>query len=1434
MQQFYRVGLDVGSTTSKVVLIDQYDKIIFSDYCRHQTRIHSIVNQQFEKIGVITGNHPVGLHCTGSAGLGLAEKLQIPFIQEVIASAEVIKKHYPQVKTLIDIGGEDSKMIFFNENKPPDIRMNGNCAGGTGAFIDQMASLLHVSLPELDQLAANHQNIYTIASRCGVFAKTDVQNLISRKIPKQDIAASVYQAVAIQTMNTLARGFDIVTKVMFIGGPFTFLPYLTEIFAKELHLSPKDRMQPSHSELIPALGAALSGQNSKKNFAINQLQEKLISSTQPDYKKNRLNPLFESKEEFTKWNQNRINIHVPQIDVKNYKENTCFLGIDSGSTTTKIAVTGTNGEMLFGYYAPNKGNAIEAVMQGLQALKKQLDDAGMLQNLHIARTAVTGYGEDLIRAAYGVDTGIVETIAHYVAAQFFKPDVSFVLDIGGQDMKAVFVNNSIVNRIELNESCSSGCGSFIQTFGDSLGYPIADFAKLACLAKAPADLGTRCTVFMNSKVKQSLRENATVEDIAAGLSISVIKNALFKVLKLHDVTEMGSQIIVQGGTFKNPSVHRALEIIAERKVNCTNISELMGAYGAALTAMKQYHKTPEISGFVPLEKLYQMEQLKTRQLHCKGCENNCTITRFTFANGNVFYSGNKCEKMYSAKGEKNNEKGFNLFQYKLDLLFKRSGKAKNQKTNKKTQTLRIGIPRVLNFYENFPFWNTLFTECGIEIVISEPSTMKIYQKGLGSVMSDSICFPAKIVHGHIIQLAESGVDRIFYPIVYYEKNDYEQTINTFNCPIVSSYPDVIRSSVNPEKRFQIPFDSPTITFDDVHLLRKACFIYLKKLGVKKNIFESAFHKSIQAQHNFKQQLRKKADEIINRAIAQNRTLTVVAGRPYQVDELINHKSTEILTGMGADVISEDAVPHPQNVKLNELHVLSQWTYTNRLYHAAHWAGKQKQNIQFVQLNSFGCGPDAISIDEATQILKSYNKNHTLIRLDDITSTGSIRLRLRSMIESLRINPSEKNPLQRNKRLTTSIFQPDDTQRTIIAPSFATMYSPFLPALFSASGFKLEILPEPDNTSVNLGLKYANNEICYPATIIVGDIIKALQSGKYKRDKIAVAITQTGGQCRASTYLSLIKKAMVAAGFSDIPVVAVCTGGEAMNKQPGFQIEWKKIMTIAFAGALYADSLAKMYYSTVVREKHKGTTKAVLQKYQKIVNDAIITKNIKEVYRLLKQAVEEFNQIETNNKNYPKIGVVGEIYVKYNSFGNNYAVDWLIEQGIEVVVPPLIEFFTHEFVNFDVKKKAHLERASLSDIYVFFIENFAKWHIHRVNRILSRFKFYDPFHNIRDLSRKAANILNLANQFGEGWLIPAEIAAFAEQGIHNVISLQPFGCIANQIIAKGVEKRIRDLYPDMNLLFLDFDNGTTEANMLNRLHFMVKNVQENKSKKSINA
>jgi len=1408
----YTAGIDIGSTTAKIAMVDESARIIYSEYKRHNAKIYQTVDSLLENAGKTSGNCEISLLITGSAGIGVAEKTSIPFIQEIIASTEVIKKQHPSVKILIDIGGEDSKMIFFHPNKVPDIRMNGSCAGGTGAFIDQMANLLNVSLPELNELAKDYKHIYPIASRCGVFAKTDIQNLVSRKIPKQDIAASIFHAVAIQTINTLARGIDITPKIMFAGGPFTFLSELSKFFLNNLKVNQSDIITPTNPELLPALGAAIIENEVRFDTTLEELREKLNADDKNTIKaKHRLPPLFNSKKEFDEWDSERINTRVKQISLDDYKGTTCCIGIDSGSTTTKIVAIGSNKELLFKYYHNNNGNAIDSVIKELREFNTELKRHN--KSIRIVKTAVTGYGEDLIKAAFGIDIGMVETIAHYTAAKHFNDKVTFILDIGGQDMKSIFINNGIINRIELNESCSSGCGSFIETFSNALGHKISDFAQMACESNTPCDLGTRCTVFMNSKVKQSLRENAYTEDIAAGLSYSVIKNALYKVLKLKDISELGEHIVVQGGAFKNPSIHRALELMTERKVICSDIPEQMGAYGAAIIAHDEYIKNNTETSFIGLSGLEHTNNYPINQLICKGCENNCTITKFIFSNNNVFYSGNKCEKTFSNKGTAN-EKGFNLVDYKYKLLFNRNNKGKGKQT--------IGIPRVLNTYENFPFWNTLLTECGFNVKLSSPSTMKLYEKGLGTVMSDSICFPAKLVHGHIIDLAEKKVNRIFYPLVIYETNEYKDAQNSYNCPIVTGYPDVIRSSVNIENKYNIPFDSPTITFNNESLLKKACYQYLKKLGVSRTAFNKAFQQSLSAQKEYKAAIRNKAKEIIDTANKNNRLLVVLGGRPYHADPLINQMTPDVLTDLGVDVITEDAIPGEM---LSEVQTISQWAYPNRIYNAAHWIANQNENIQFIQLNSFGCGPDTLAIDETIEILKSKGKNHTLIRIDEITSTGSIHLRLRSMIESLKLR--NKNQSITKNRLDVAPFEEKDTRRTILAPQFSEIYSRFFPTLFELSGYKLVNLPPPDKDSVEYGLKYSNNEICYPATIIVGDIIKALKSGKYNLDDTAIGITQTGGQCRASSYLSLIKKGLIAAGYSDVPVIAISAGGKTINNQPGFNFNWKKVLKPAFISALYADSLAKMYYSTVVREVNKGESKATLDKYLNLVQDKIKNKDIAGTFDLLRNAVYDFNDIEVNNKDYPKIGIVGEIYVKYNSFGNYHVIDWLISQGIEVVVPPLVDFFMQIFVNTHVNKKAKLQKTEFSDIFAFFIEQLANKYIRKTEKIISDFRYYKPFENIKHIADKASNILNLANQFGEGWLIPAEIASFADEGINNVVSLQPFGCIANQIISKGVEKRIKDLYPEMNILFLDFDSGTSDVNILNRLHFMVKNVNEQK-------
>ena len=817
-----------------------------------------------------------------------------------------------------------------------------------------------------------------------------------------------------------------------------------------------------------------------------------------------------------------------------------------------------------------------------------------------------------------------------------------------------------------------------------------------------------------------------------------------------------------------------------------------------------------------LDNLDRLIDYQSKQLRCKGCENLCIVTKFSFSGGNSYYSGNKCENVFTNKG-KAIVRGENLYRYKNELL--------NACVVEQPAAPRhiIGIPRVLNMFENLPFWSALLRGCSIEVVLSAPSTTKMYEKGLGTIMSDSICFPAKLVHGHIFDLAERKVERIFFPMVIYERFEHKDAVNTYNCPIVSSYAEVIRSSVNPEMRWGIPMDSPVISFADELLLERACYRYLRTLSVDKTMFRKAFSEAKEAQAVFRKSITNRAREIITRANTENRTVIVLCGRPYHTDSLINSKAPDMLAEMGADVLSEDSVSELSS--LPKLQVLPQWTYPNRIYHAAAYVCTQADNMQLVQINSFGCGPDAITINETREILRSAGKAYTLVRVDEITSTGSLRLRLRSMLESLVLRKISNTSLPKTERRQAAFFEKDDRRRTILAPCFSQIYSRLLPPLFALAGYKFENLPVADRMSVEAGLKYANNEICYPATIVIGDVIKALQSGRYNRDEVAVGITQTGGQCRASTYLSLIKKALIAAGFDDIPVIAIGTEGKVINSQPGFKVNWLMLLPAVLAAFCYTDSLAAMYYSTAARETQKGDAAYLLEKYLRAVQSQIVRKNLNNVFHLLRRAVTDFNAVPVDNLHHPRIGIVGEIYIKYNSFGNLNMVDWLISQGVEVVVPPLIDFFLQTFVNTDVNKQQHLSRSSSwLDMMTYFFEQYANRYVNRTNRIMKRFIRYEPSHDIREMSVKAVEILNLATQFGEGWLIPGEIAAFAENGVNNVVSVQPFGCIANHVVSKGVEKRIRDRYPDINLLFLDFDSGMSEVNILNRLHFMVKNVE----------
>ncbi len=1398
-------GIDIGSTTVKMVILDKQNIPLFTNYRRHDAQIHRTMKDILLEILNALGDLCINLRITGSAGMGFSERTGIPFIQEVIASAEVTQNLYPDVKTLLDIGGEDSKLILFNGKGRFDIRMNGNCAGGTGAFIDQMAVLLGIPIEDINSLAGRHRSIYPIASRCGVFAKTDIQALMSRGVSSPDIAASVFHAVALQTLNTLARGFFPKPKIIFTGGPLTFLPMLKDVLLEKIGLTKEDMIELLYPELFSAIGAAVSTQPKAFEKSVSELLT-LITSDRPVVTTGNDHPacLFHNHEEYNQWKQQRF-IRVKHAQLHDLHGVDCFVGIDSGSTTTKMVLIDNEGRIALDYYTYNKGDHVAAVQEGVQYLSDTLRGSGI--EVRIAGTAATGYGEDFIKTVFGLDLGVVETLAHYRAARHLVNDVDFMLDIGGQDMKAMFIENGIVQKIEINEACSSGCGTFLQTFAQILKCSVTDFAEKACLSPSPSDLGSRCTVFMNSRVKQFLREGADIQDMAAGLAYSVVRNCLTKVLKINNFSKLGNTIVVQGGTFLNPSVHRAFEKLTGKKVFCPEIAGLMGAFGCALTVRDLYHEEDFLSkSLSDFEKMGDVGECRNRSIQCNGCANQCSVSKLEFGNGVIFHSGNRCERIFN-NGGKQTRKGVDLAQFKEDLLFNRNMRPSG------SIRCKIGIPRVLNMYENFPFWCTLFVELGIEVQLSSPSNTVLYEKGAGTIMSDSICFPAKLVHGHIMDLIERGVGRIFYPNIVYERNEPEG-FNSYNCPIVTGYPDVIRSSINPEKRFGIPYDTPIITFKDLHLLKKSCIRYLKAFGISRREILRAFSKALHVAQVFRQDLQKRADEIVRAAEKEGRKVILLVGRPYHLDRLINHGVPEMLSQLGVDMITEDSVPFSGN--LDDVQVLTQWSYTNRLYNAGKYAGSKK-NVEVVQLNSFGCGLDAIATDELTEILKSYGKNLTLVRVDEIASPGSIKLRLRTLVESPAFkHGAYKKDVNGRKRLPP--FTTADRSRKVLVPFFSKFHSPFVETVFRDLGHNFEVLPPPTRDSLDMGLRYTNNEICYPAIIVVGDLLKALSSGQYDLNNVAVGITQTGAQCRASNYASLIKKGLLGAGY-DIPVITVHFKSATLNEQPGFEFSRIQLMKIGLYALAFADALSLMYHPMLVREREKGTAWRIVQNYLNLWHSDSLRSRQKTL-TLLEKAVEAFNRVPVYEGIFPKVGLVGEIYAKYNDFCNHHVIDWMTQNGVEVEVPCLMNFFTQGFVNYRVDIEKRVERKSIFSSLSLFVERRVNHFLMQVDAILRHYRYYKPFPEINDIAAKAARIVDLANQYGEGWLIPGEIIKMAEEGIENILCLQPFGCIANQVIAKGIEKRMRDIYPNLNILFVDLDANTSEANMFNRLHFLI--------------
>ena len=1472
MEKTYYIGLDVGSTTAKIAVIDSDNRVIYSKYERHNARVNELVSQYFDEILALTGDAEARICVTGSVGMATAEQLQAEFVQEVVAASVYARTAHPEAKALIDIGGEDAKVIFFKKNGNMELRMNGNCAGGTGAFIDQMSVLMGVENQKMSELAMKAEHVYPMAARCGVFAKTDIQNLMARNLPEADIAASIFHSIAVQTVVTLSHGISFEAPILLCGGPLTFLPALRKAFCDYLHLSPNDFIVSENSNLIPALGCAYRAKSAESAASVSVLRSRMKKEIQTEWTSSLL-PLFKNEKEHQEWLKSKAKFATETQPLNKGKQQV-VIGIDSGSTTTKIVAVRVNaetpaGDIVFTNYRLNLGNPIKAVADGLNALKQEAALRGA--ELEIVGSCSTGYGEELIKAAFGLDSGIIETMAHERAAASLMPDVSFILDIGGQDMKAIFVEKGAVVRMELNEACSSGCGTFIQTFANNMGYSVGDFAQLACQSKAPCDLGTRCTVFMNSKVKQVLREGASVADISAGISYSVIKNCLYKVLKLHGNENLGGKIVVQGGTMRNDAVVRAFELLTHTEVARSNMPELMGAYGCALHAAADYKHRTSAEDTNPassrsIDDLQNLAHYETKQLQCKGCENHCYVSRYTFAGGNRFYSGNKCERVFNNKGA-NGIKGKNIYEYKYSLLFDRE---EVNPLEVAKHNVKVGIPRILNMYEEYPFWNALLRAAGLGVILSSDSTFSQYEGALNTVMSDNICFPAKLAHSHLKELNENPkVDRILMPYVVYEHNDDpKNTLNSFNCPVVSGYSDVIKSVINLKK----PIDTPVINFAQPKALEKQITDYLKQLGVSKKTARKALREALYAQAVYAAEIKKQGWEILK----SNKGLTILlAGRPYHTDPLIQHKLSEMIANLGVNVISEDIArgnlfadfkdfnledlaaerneaalaSQDNNEAYNcqpETYLVKQWAYMNRILKAAQWAAEQGDEVHFVQMTSFGCGPDSFIQDEIRDIMKRHNKPFTLLKIDDVSNIGSLKLRVRSLIESLKGVKEVKSEERRVKKQCsaaegkanstlntqhlqqTKVFTKQDIHRKILAPFMTEYLTPIIPPILKLIGYDVEVLPMSNEVSAELGLKFANNEVCYPATLIVGDIIKALKSGRYDLNNTAVVMSQTGGQCRATNYAGLIKRAMISNGFQDIPLLTLgvtASTGEASgstddkqdyNEQDGFNVPWLKYSQIIVTAIFYGDAINEMYNACIVRERKPGIARELRDKYMQLIDGPIAQNSAKELIRLLEQAAEEFNQM-TLDRELPKVGIVGEIFLKFNPFAHQFLEQNIISRGIEVVPPLLAPFFLQEFVNVEIQKHMRLSCTKVPDFIIKgAYQALIGRRLRQVNKAAGKFRYFRPFTNIYDDAKDVQGLVSLAAQFGEGWLLPADIVGYIRDGVNNIISLQPFGCIANHVISKGIEKRLHDRFPMLNLVSLDFDSGVSEVNVTNRL------------------
>ena len=1591
-----RVGLDIGSTTVKAVVLDQTDAldgVLFSDYRRHHANVRATVAGLLEDIhkelvARDRGDEPIRLAITGSGGLALADNLHVPFVQEVIAETRAIDQEYPQADVIIELGGEDAKITYLKPT--PEQRMNGSCAGGTGAFIDQMATLLDTDAAGLNDMAKSYETLYPIASRCGVFAKTDLQPLINDGAAKPDLAASIFTAVATQTIAGLASGRPIHGTVIFLGGPLFFMSELREAFHRALEGKVDEFIVPTDAHLYVAFGSALlAGEPDQLEDGVHfeaRTCEDILENLE-DLKNLPANtptmpPLFPTEAEREAFNERHHREHV-HIGTLEGAIGPHFLGIDAGSTTIKATLVNDDREIVWSSYATNEGSPLTAAVNIVKKIQNELP-----QDAWIARSCATGYGEGLITTGLHLDEGVVETMAHYRGAEMASPGVTAVIDIGGQDMKYLAISDGVIDSIAVNEACSSGCGSFLQTFAQSMGLTIQEFTQAALNSTHPVDLGSRCTVFMNSSVKQAQKEGASMEDIAAGLCYSVVRNALYKVIKLRDSGELGDTVVVQGGTFLNDAVLRAFELLTEREVTRPNIAGLMGAYGAALTARMHYSDvsdgldgepddaantgikqividgvTHTASNIISGEDLDHLSMTSERDV-CKLCQNHCKLTITTFQDGSRYVTGNRCERGGDSKKQRSDRP--NLYDYKYKRCF-----AYRRLTDKKATRGEIGIPRVLNMYENYPFWFTLLTSLGFKVMISGRSSHELFETGIESIASENICYPAKLVHGHVKWLLNKGIKTIFYPCVSYGENLVPDTDNHYNCPVVANYPVVIGANMPELREEGVRYMRPYFNMANHELMIDRIVEEFAWADVTREEAETAVKAAYAENEVFKHDVQMEGLKALAYMKEHNCRGIVLAGRPYHIDPEVNHGIPETICALGMVVLSEDSIcelqpgqklalseflaegeedPRKKNangfrhvgdrkVTKMPLRVTNQWAYHSRLYAAANFVASYP-GLELVQLNSFGCGLDAITTDQVSEILADKADVYTMLKIDEVSNLGAAKIRLRSLkaaVEERERNhkravassmPTKQDQpgnadavadakakldevkaqlkaaeaelkaaetaaikqagqggfrktgsaaptpgrqimldtvMKANPKLTEAVkaasrraaengigesregkktahnsatmskyanripFGKDMKDYTIVAPQMSPIHFSLVESVIRSGGYKFDILKHASRDDVEIGLKYVNNDACYPAIMVIGQLVNAILEGKYDPDTTALAITQTGGMCRATNYFGLIRKALVDAGYPQIPVIAISTQG--IEDNPGFKAT-PSLLHRAVKALVIGDLLMKCLYRVRPYEVTAGSADKLYETWDVIVRETLehhgfsktarkfIGKGYLPYQELVKEIVRSFDKLPLKDEpRKVRVGVVGEILVKYQPDANNHVVDVIESQDCEAVVPGIMEFMTTRPYIADWNE--HYLGMGGSKLGYALMRKGLDLYLNPVRKAigLANGKFSQDL-PMPELVKKAGEVTSVGVQAGEGWLLTAEILELIESGCPNVICAQPFACLPNHVTGRGMFGKIRRLHPEANIVSIDYDPGASEANQLNRIKLMI--------------